>query len=108
MGGKTPAQFGGLSGVPGHRKSLPARSPAKERARIGSRAASSSTVAECGGNRDLYPLVRRQQVEIDSQKAQIALKDERLTRWQYNARKRGLKKSDLEASLPEIDRGRTA
>ena len=64
--------------------------------------------AECGGNRDLYPLVCRLRVTIDRLEAELALCQQRLVRWQYNAYKHGLKKRDLEAPVPTVDRGRTA
>ena len=64
--------------------------------------------AECGGDRDLYPVVRSQRVKIDRLEQELSIAHERIARYQYNAYKHGLKKHQLEETLPAIDRGRTA
>ena len=58
-------------------------------------------------DRVLVHSVRSLRAETDRLRAELASCRERLARWQYNAYKHGLKRRDLDAPVPHVDRGRT-
>lgn len=64
--------------------------------------------AEGGDDRVLAQRLRRVTAENERLREQNERYREKLTQWQYNDFKRGLKKHDLEEALPGVDRQRSA
>ena len=71
------------------------------------KAALRNPVQVSSDDRVLVHSVRSLRAQVDSLRAQLESSRERLARWQYNAYKHGVKRSDLETPVPHVDRGRT-
>ena len=72
------------------------------------KAAQRNPLYPCSDVRMLVQTIHRVTAERDRLSADLESAREHIARLQYNAYKHGLKKRDLEAPMPAIDRGQTA